>query len=203
MSVLQCTTLFEKDTPTIVLKSLFSKYDLDQNGHLDKEELYKLLKDDLSMTDEQAETYRHLLDRDGDSLVSFEEFQKWLLSGEKFRTINDKSRYHYLRRAVEMFRQYDTDGNLVIDANEFHRLFKESGGKGNKKEKDALQELDVDNNGIVSFQEFLKWLHWVPLEDLSFYFIFIYFILFYLFICNLFNVDRYTKLATDMYKINI
>ena len=24
-----------------------------------------------------------------------------------------------------------------------------------------------------------------------------------LFICNLFNVDKYTKLATDMYKINV
>lgn len=168
MSVLQATTLFDKDTPKIALKSLFLKYDVDENGYLDKLELYKLLRDDLGLSSDQAETYYHLLDKDADSNVSYTEFEKWFLSGERFQSINDKCRYHYLRKAIEMFKKYDVDNNLAIDKQEFHQLFSEVGGASKKQEKKAMKELDIDHNGRVSFQEFLNWLNWTTLKDLQF-----------------------------------
>ena len=168
MSVLQVVTLFNDQTPSIALKSLFSKYDADSNGYLDRDELYKLLEDDLGLTEEQAEAYYHLLDKDADGHVSFGEFQKWFLSGEKFGTINNSSRFYYLRRAIELFKAYDKDNNLAIDQQEFQQLFKDAGGRGRKKEKRAMRELDVDKNCRVSFQEFLNWLNWAPLSDLKF-----------------------------------
>ena len=168
MSVVQATTLFDENAPDIALRSLFSKYDTDLNGYLDKNELYKLLKEDLGMTEEQAEMYHHLLDKDADGQVSFDEFQRWFLSGEKFQSINNRTRYQYLRKAIEMFKKYDVDNNLAIDKKEFKKLFQESGGKGNKTEKRAMKELDTDKNNKVSFQEFLDWLNWTPLQELEF-----------------------------------
>ena len=159
---------FGKETPDVALKSLFYKYDVDGSGRLDKNELYTLLEDDLGLTENQSDIYRHLLDKDADGLISYPEFQSWFHSDEKFRSINDKTRYHYLRRAVSMFKQYDLDDNLAIDPHEFHKLYKELGGSKDKiKESKALKEMVTDNNGRVSFVEFLKWLNWLSLEELE------------------------------------
>ena len=67
-----------------------------------------------------------------------------------------------------MFKKYDVDNNLAIDKKEFKKLFQESGGKGSKTEKRAMKELDTDKNNKVSFQEFLDWLNWTPLQELEF-----------------------------------
>ena len=48
-------SLYTEDVSDIVLKSLFSKYDLDGNGSLNKEELYKLFINDFGFTENQAE----------------------------------------------------------------------------------------------------------------------------------------------------
>ena len=162
----QCLLYSDSKAPAVVLRSLFEKYDTDKNGKLDRIELNKLLSDDLGMDEEQSEAYRHLLDKDADGLVSYSEFEIWMNTGERFQTIDDKTRYHYLKKAVDMFKQFDEDKNGAIDKKEFHKLFKGIGGKGKKKEKQALAELDVDKNGRLSFQEFMHWLNWVPLEDL-------------------------------------
>ena len=154
---------FDKNVPDIVLRSLFMKYDKDGSQQLNKEELSGLFQNDLGLNKEQAESYAYLLDKDGNGKVSFEEFRSWLNSGERFKNVNDKSRYHRLRKAVEMFKNYDKDGSGALDREEFKKLFTESGGKPKNLEA-ALKELDQDNNGLVSFQEFLKWLNWVPLE---------------------------------------
>lgn len=167
MSILQTNSYFDKKVPEIVLRSLFDKYDSDHNDRLDAKEFNILVSDDLGLSMEQTEAYRYLLDRDADGRVSFEEFAMWFKSGDKFKTVNDKTRYYYLKKAVEMFKVYDLDHNGAIDSKEFHKLYKDLGGKGHKKEeKKALLQIDLDHNGKVSFQEFMKWLNWVPLEHL-------------------------------------
>ena len=52
-----------------------------------------------------------------------------LKSGEKFQNINDKSRYHKLKKAVDLFKKYDVDNSQALDREEFKRFFKEVGGK--------------------------------------------------------------------------
>lgn len=87
------TSYFDKNVPEVVLQSLFKKYDQDGSGLLSQTELRNLFQSDLGMTKDQAEAYSMLLDKDGSKSVSFEELHQWLSSGEKFKNINDKSRW--------------------------------------------------------------------------------------------------------------
>lgn len=37
---------------------------------------------------------------------------------------------------------------------------------GKKNKVDAgLKELDKDGNGVISFEEMLRWLKWIPIDD--------------------------------------
>ena len=121
-------SFFDKNVPKMVLKSLFCKYDKDGSGQLNREELKGLFVDDLGLTKDQAESYAYLLDKDGNGRVSFEEFHQWLQSGERFKNVNDKSRYNRLRKAVELFKSYDKDGSGALDREEFEKLFLAFGG---------------------------------------------------------------------------
>ena len=122
-------SFFDKNVPKIVLKSLFAKYDKDGSGQLNREELKGLFVDDLGLSKEQAESYAYLLDKDGNGRISFDEFNQWLQSGERFKNVNDKSRYYRLKKAVELFKSYDKDGSGALDRAEFEQLFLAFGGK--------------------------------------------------------------------------
>ena len=121
-------SFFDKNVPKIVLKSLFAKYDKDGSGQLNREELKGLFVDDLGLSRDQAESYAYLLDKDGNGRISFDEFHQWLQSGEKFKNVNDQSRYHRLKKAVELFKSYDKDGSGALDKDEFEQLFLAFGG---------------------------------------------------------------------------
>ena len=155
---------FNPKTPEVALNSLFSKYDGDDSGQLSQAELTVLFKEDLGFDDQQAKIYSLLLDKDGNGEVSFEEFRIWLRSGERLKNITDKSRYVLLVKAVDFFCRFDLDSNQALDQDEFKMLFKEMGGQPNNLDG-ALKELDKDNNNVISFPEFLRWLNWIPLED--------------------------------------
>ncbi|KAK3098665.1 hypothetical protein FSP39_021751 [Pinctada imbricata] len=157
-------SFFNPNAPDIVLRSLYMKYDIDGNGKLDRNELTSLLKDDLGLTDSQVEAYYLLLDKDGDAKISFDELVSWLKSGERFKNIQDKTRYHRLQKAVKMFKKYDTDGSHSLDREEFKKLFCDCGGKAKKLDA-AFASMDEDGNGKIAFQEFLKWLNWIPMEE--------------------------------------
>lgn len=79
------TSFFDVNTPSIVIRSLFDKYDKDGSGRLNYSEINDLLQQDLGFLKEQANVYSLLLDKDGDQSISFEEFLDWLRSGERLR----------------------------------------------------------------------------------------------------------------------
>ncbi|XP_002167840.3 uncharacterized calcium-binding protein B0563.7 [Hydra vulgaris] len=156
-------TYFDSNTPVIVLKSLFLKYDSDRNNYLNRDELKALFIEDLGFSTEQCEVYVFLLDKDGNNKISFEEFVSWLRSSEHFKNISNKPRYQRLKKAVEMFKKFDVDNNQSLDRDEFKRLFTSLNGDPPKLDA-ALAELDRDGNNRISFEEFLRWLNWVPLD---------------------------------------
>uniref|UniRef100_A0A194ANQ2 Putative calcium-binding protein B0563.7-like protein n=1 Tax=Pinctada fucata TaxID=50426 RepID=A0A194ANQ2_PINFU len=89
----------------------------------------------------------------------------WLKSGERFKNIDDNSRYHRLQHAVTMFQKYDKDGNSSLDRDEFRNLLLDLGEKPERLDS-ALAAMDTDGNGVIAFQEFLKWLNWIPLDEI-------------------------------------
>ncbi len=157
-------SFFDQNVPKVVLKSLFTKYDKDGSGQLNRSELQGLFVQDLGLSKEQAEAYALLLDKDGSGSISFDEFHAWLQSGERFKNVTDSSRYHRLKKAVEMFKSYDKDGSGALDSNEFEKLFLAYGGK-KENVKAGLNELDKDGNGLISLQELLRWLRWIPIDE--------------------------------------
>ena len=156
---------FDEHAPDIVLKSLFCKYDKDNSGFINFEELSNLLIEDLDLSSEQAETYVYLLDKDGNGKLSFDEFKAWLKSGENLVNVTDSSRFYIMQKAIEYYKRYDLDGSGWLDCNEFSQLHRELGGSSQNL-KAALQSMDKDGNNKISFFEFLKWLNWIDLKKL-------------------------------------
>lgn len=154
-------TYFNSDAPTIVLISLFEKYDTNSNGYLEKNELKHLLEDDLGLNTDQSELYTLLLDKDGDHNVGFDEFVAWLRSEERFQNIDNASRYAILCHAVNYFKKFDGDDNDTLSQDEFNGVMVSLGYDVDMEK--AFNAIDCHGNGVISFWEFLRWLNWLPL----------------------------------------
>ena len=152
---------FDKKAPTAAIRSLFDKYDANSNGKLEEQEIQFLLEGELGFNQEQSGAYFLLLDKNGDHNISFEEFQDWLRSGERFEILNDKAKYHYLSKALSYFKSFDSDNSDTLDRAQFERMMKFFSYETIDMEK-AFAEMDKDENGAVSFWEFMVWLKWVP-----------------------------------------
>jgi Ca2+-binding EF-hand superfamily protein len=144
---------------------LFFKYDLDRDGLLNIKELTNLLREDLGLNTEEAELYMYLLDNDGTNLISFEEFCFWVRSNERFTCITDKTRFYYLQKALDTFKIYDWDENHALSRKEFQKMYYDFGGNDNEMET-SFRALDLDDNGVISFPEYLRWLNWVNLDEI-------------------------------------
>lgn len=156
-------SLFREDVPEIVIKSIFSKYDKDGSGCLEKSEILAMLRDDMGLDEKQAEVCFMLIDKDGSKSVSFPELAEWFRTpGKGFKVVDDQHRYAYVRRVADYFKEYDRDGSGVIDRREFRALLA-SGNKDWNRCTDedisrALKAVDKDGSGTVSFSEFLAWM---------------------------------------------
>ena len=153
---------FDKKAPTIAIRSLFDKYDANGNGKLEEQEMQDLLEGDLGLDREQSWVYFLLLDKNGDRGISFEEFNDWLRSGEHFEILNDKAKFHSLSKAFDYFKRFDADNSDTLDRIQFERMMKFFGYDTINMDR-AFAKMDKDENGAVSFWEFMVWLKWVPI----------------------------------------
>ena len=154
-------SFFDKKAPTVVVRSLFDKYDTNGNGKLEEKEMQTLLEGDLGLDHEKSWVYFLLLDKNGDHDISFEEFSDWLRSEEHFEVLNDKDKFDSLCKAFDYFKSFDTDDSDTLDRAQFERMMKFFGHETINMDK-AFAKMDKDENGKVSFWEFMVWLKWIP-----------------------------------------
>lgn len=151
--------------PEVVARSIFQTLDANQDGSLDEHELQKLMEETLGMeaNKERAQAALLLMDIDGDGTVCQKEFSAWLRTKEGVAVLTEDSKYSILCEAVRMFKEYDTDGSLNLSKEELERLLidKNMLGDGVTVES-AFEGIDRDGNSVISFQEFLRWLQWLP-----------------------------------------
>ena len=129
---------------------LFNQIDINGDGKISEEELYKGLSLKIkssTLKDDVRKIFKNL-DMDNNKYIEYEEFVRAAVSKEKFMADN------VLRFA---FRYFDKDNSGEITFDEIEQVFKKSvADKGNIHEslKKIIKEVDVNGDGIISFEEF-------------------------------------------------
>ena len=103
--------VLHSDTPDMVLKSVFKKYDTDGNGDLDPEEFARALSD-LGVIDEtEQETLFALADGDNGGTVGAAEFIKLVKSHEFDTILSSHEELEFVYQTYKKFQEFDYDGN--------------------------------------------------------------------------------------------
>jgi Ca2+-binding EF-hand superfamily protein len=147
-----------------ILQAVFNKYDKDNSGYLTIDEFIRLLlnlskhvRELKGIEERKARAVFSLLDKDVDGKLSFEEFRNWWERQNKYEVFcGEKARL--LRKAYQLFSNYTKDSKASLTHSDFCHLMVEMG----MPECDELyfDDLDLDNDGELSFEEFCQWLHW-------------------------------------------
>ena len=129
---------------------LFNQIDINGDGKITEEELLKGLSHKIkssTLKNDVHDIYKNL-DMDNNGFIEYEEFVRAAVSKEKFMNEN------ILRFA---FRYFDKDGSGEITFDEIEEVFKKNIADKNKVHeglKQIISEVDVNGDGIISFEEF-------------------------------------------------
>jgi Ca2+-binding EF-hand superfamily protein len=163
------------------IKRLFMGADADGSGFLDRKELKTVfdgLKEELGLSSKDIKLIMAEADENDDGVIEYEEFA--LVAAQVLEAIYAKMNYEYdqamrkeeaedaaadlLRGLTEndlldilkgVFQNADADGNGSLDRKEFANCLKDANLGFTKKEINVLMsEVDVDGDGIVTYEEF-------------------------------------------------
>ena len=155
-SVIQETALaylvhnFPQNSDVINASKLFNQIDIDDDGKINKDELYKGLKNKLKMKDlkKEIDIIFTNLDMDGNGYIDYEEFIRASVNKEFF--VSDE--------VIEFaFKFFDQDDSGEITYNEIKEVFKDSMVKKSKEDislKKIIDEVDTNGDGVISLEEF-------------------------------------------------
>ena len=153
-----------------VLKATFKKYDKNHTGTLSLcqftlflSRLSKHVTELRGIVMQEAAAAFNLLDCDRDGALSFEEFCDWWARGESERYsyfIGDKGQL--LKKAYAMYIKYtlsnsQDDQPQPMTYDQFERMMEELGLPHSEYDFD---DLDQDDDGLLTFDEFCEWLNW-------------------------------------------
>jgi Ca2+-binding EF-hand superfamily protein len=153
-------------SPEVV--QLWRKFDADNNGHLDVEEIKEVLDElGIMMTESEFRVFFDEVDRDGNGTVNQEEFAKafftsnlggaHVISGIRKAAASMKltTGVDQLPIVMSAWRKYDADGSGSLEAEELAKVLSDLGITQSIEEVEWLvQKLDANGNGQVDFEEF-------------------------------------------------
>ena len=102
-----------------------------------------------------------ILDKDGDKEISYSEFQVWWINEDRFKKLQlSEEKQAQLKACSDFFQAFDEDGNGVLDSTEFVRCHENLVAVGITTEtcQKLMANIDTDNDGTVSFNEYISWL---------------------------------------------
>ena len=132
------------------LRVIFEALDSDHNGYIEKKELLKEYNKYFpGTTRKQLKVINNFLetaDVDNNGKIDYAEFLTAMNLGNKEISKNT------LR---EVFNYYDHDGNGVIEAKDIKEIFEDT-GLSDKEIHDLIDEVDLNDDRTLSFEEFYK-----------------------------------------------
>jgi len=162
----------------MVLRKAFKYFDADASGDIDPDEFYSAMHAfGLEFTEDQVLALFGFYDTDRDGGLSYYEFIDKVLEsdwGEGVREsvvlavqLDDEEveMKSVLRpeeldevRCQKLFKHFDVNGSGEIDMRELGLLIKQMGMRMEQEAiNNAMIDLDKDNNGAISFEEFWSW----------------------------------------------
>jgi len=161
-------------------KTIFAKYDVNGDGHIDEEELAALLMA-ISDTFTEGDIKRLLkeADKDADNRVSYDEFIEWLTGGTK-KSLG-LATLHHSPALMLIFNVYDKERTGVITTKQFQECHvilqaavrsvldedpeadhKNDALDEDKEESDKLISSKA-TDGTIGFMDFVEWMrHHIP-----------------------------------------
>merc|ERR1711862_788238 len=151
LSIIPKTKNNQTMADSVELKEAFKLFDMDGDGMITIDELKKLVeKVGGSMTEGEARGLIHQADKDGNEGIDFSEFSKlWsAIKGEGEEELEIRKEFVKLDTDSSGFITKEEMMNIITDCDHF---------TGDKMEeaKKCVAELDVDQDGRVSYPEFL------------------------------------------------
>mmetsp|Transcript_20895 Transcript_20895/g.33838 ORF Transcript_20895/g.33838 Transcript_20895/m.33838 type:complete len:260 (+) Transcript_20895:46-825(+) len=151
------------------VRNLYKSLDENNDGGMDMSEFEKALRQHgAEMSKKDIEVLFQGVDINGDKMLSFKEFSVCMALGYVVNTIPKFSGSEKFVEAFEaafsMFLSYDKSHLGVIEHEHMLTAFREMGQTSVAEER--LKELDPDNDGYITFIEFLTaFQEWVGVED--------------------------------------
>ncbi len=142
---------FQNDEETKKLRKIFEEFDTDHDGHLTRDELLEGLSKVMDKEDAEKETDQLMqaLDTDGSGFIEFEEF---------LRASANKENYVQKDKLKVIYDLLDENKDGQISIKEMKNFFKddEDFNVGDETWREFIGEVDTDDDGQLSFNEFEK-----------------------------------------------
>eukprot|EP00128_Syssomonas_multiformis_P014453 Colp12_sorted_trinity150504_noHs@21389 len=151
---------FPGRAPGNLSKIVFDKYDKDKSGQITHTEFHLIcyeMGDFMPKND--ADLLFSQIDKDNSGHIDYEEFSSWWKSSRetRFKRLTEQESAKLNQFAVH-FMSFDHDGSGALDHKEFAQLHSSltSGGWKLPDAATLLKQLDLDNDGHVSFNEYVN-----------------------------------------------
>ncbi|XP_059317942.1 calmodulin-3-like [Lycium ferocissimum] len=134
----------------VEFQEAFSLFDKDGDGCITVEELGTVIRSlDQNPTEEELQDMVNEVDADGNGTIEFTEFLN--LMAKKMRETDGEEEFK------EAFKVFDKDQNGYISATELRHVMINLGEKLTDEEvEQMIREADLDGDGQVNFNEFVK-----------------------------------------------
>ncbi|KAK4405774.1 Calmodulin-1 [Sesamum angolense] len=133
----------------VEFREAFSLFDKDGDGCITIEELATVIRSlDQNPTEEELQDMINEVDADGNGTIEFAEFLNLMAKKMKETDAEEELK--------EAFKVFDKDQNGYISATELRHVMINLGEKLTDEEEQMIREADLDGDGQVNYDEFVK-----------------------------------------------
>ncbi|XP_052249546.1 neo-calmodulin-like isoform X4 [Dreissena polymorpha] len=138
------------------IRELFRLFDTNNDRSISIQELGTAMRFlGMTPTEQQVTDAMRALDANGNGRIEFQEFYSFMQA--EMSKVSDESYTNREDIVRSAFRTFDRDGNGYIDENEFRVAMKKLGETLTDKElDDMMRQADVDGDGKINYEEFVK-----------------------------------------------